>query len=59
VRRIAGRGGTGAPYEAPRSPDVVVDGASGSPEAAARLVVEALVARGFLAPVDLTAAVSG
>jgi adenylylsulfate kinase-like enzyme len=41
--------GVSAPYETPRHPEVVVDGARGDPAVSARSIVEALEERGFLA----------
>jgi sulfate adenylyltransferase len=59
LRRLVRRGASpGSPYEVPLAPDVVVDGSSGSPDDAALRVFDALVARGFIIPLQRRAAVT-
>lgn len=46
---LAGVTGLDAPYEPPRSPDVVVDTATATPASCVAAIVEALDRRGFVA----------
>jgi adenylylsulfate kinase-like enzyme len=40
--------GISSPYEAPETPDYVIDGGDGDPESAARMMVQELRARGVI-----------
>ena len=52
VRRghLKGLTGIDDPYEAPEHPQIVIDGARGTPEEAAALIIRHLESRGYLEP---------